>query len=49
LHDWLGLELGVATINQCIHAAGRAFDPVVQGEVLRTVRETEQLYADETS
>ena len=49
LHDWLGLELGVATINQCIHEAGRAVDPVVQGEVLRAVRETDLLHADETS
>ena len=30
LLDWLGLELGVATINQCLHEAGRAVDPVVQ-------------------
>jgi transposase len=49
LHDWLGLELGVATINQCIHEAGRAVDPVVQGEVLRAVREADLLHADETS
>jgi transposase len=49
LHDWLGLELGVATINQCIHEAGRAVHPVVQGEVLRAVRETDLLHADETS
>jgi len=39
----------VATINQCIHEAGRAVDPVVQGEVLRAVRETDLLHADETS
>jgi len=49
LYDWLGLELGVATINQCIHEAGRAVDPVVQGEVLSAVRESELLHADETS
>lgn len=49
LHDWLGLELGVATINQCIHEAGRAVDPVVQGEVRRAVRESDLLHADETS
>jgi transposase len=49
LHDWLGLELGVATINRCIHEAGRAVDPVVQGEVLCAVRETGLLHADETS
>jgi hypothetical protein len=49
LHDWLGLDLGVATINQSIHEAGRAVDPVVQGEVRGRVREAELLHADETS
>jgi transposase len=49
LRDWLGLELGVATINQSIHEAGRAVDPVVQGEVRGTLREAELVHADETS
>ncbi len=49
LHDWLGLDLGVATINQCIHEAGRAVAPVVENEILSAVREAEVLYADETS
>jgi hypothetical protein len=49
LHDWLGLELSVATINQCLHEAGRAVEPVVQGEILKTVREAAMVYADETS
>ena len=49
LHDWLGLELGVATINQCIHEAGRAVEPVVEQEIRSAVREAELLYADETS
>ncbi len=49
LHDWLGLKLGVATINQCIHEAGRAVEPVVEDEILSAVREAEVLYADETS
>ena len=49
LRDWLGLHLGVATINQSIHEAGRAVDPVVQGEVRGTIREAELLHADETS
>ena len=49
LLDWLGLELGVATINQCIHEAGRAVEPVVEQEILSAVREAEVLYADETS
>lgn len=49
LHDWLGLELGVATINQCIHEAGRAVEPVVKQEIRGALHEVEVLYADETS
>jgi hypothetical protein len=49
LHDWLGLELGVATINQCIHEAGRAVEPVVEQEIRSALREVELVYADETS
>jgi len=49
LHDWLGLELGVATINQCIHEAGRAVEPVVEQEIRSAIREVELVYADETS
>jgi len=49
LHDRLGLELGVATIDQCIHEAGRAVEPVVEQEIRNAVREAELLHADETS
>ena len=49
LHDWLGLKLGVATINQCIHEAGRAVEPVVEQEIRSALREVELVYADETS
>jgi len=49
LHDWLGLDLSTATINQCIHEAGRAVEPVVEQEILNIVREAEVLNADETS
>jgi transposase len=49
LHDWLGLDLGVATINQCIHEAGRAVEPVVEQEIRSAIREVELVYADETS
>lgn len=48
LHDWLGLYLSVATINQCIHEAGRAVEPVVENEILEAVRQAELVYADET-
>jgi transposase len=30
LHDWLGLELGKATINRCIHEFGCASEPIVE-------------------
>jgi transposase len=40
LHDWLRLALDMATINQCIHEAGPAVHPVVQGDALRAVRQT---------
>ena len=49
LRDWLGLHLGVATINQCIHEAGRAVEPVVEQEIRKALHEVEVLYADETS
>jgi len=49
LSDWLGLELSTATINQCIHEAGRAVEPVVEAEIHEAVRDVELLYADETS
>ena len=49
LHDWLGLNLSVATINQCIHEAGRAVEPVVQNEILEAVRQADVLHVDETS
>jgi hypothetical protein len=49
LSDWLGLSLSTATINQCVHEAGRAVEPVVEQEILTTVRNIELVYADETS
>ncbi len=49
LLDWLGLSLCTATINQCVHEAGRALAPVVEAEIRAAVRNAEVLYADETS
>jgi transposase len=49
LSDWLGLSLSTATINQCVHEAARAVEPVVEQEILTTVRNIELLHADETS
>ena len=49
LSDWLGLSLSTALINQCVHEAARALEPVVEQEILATVRHVELAYADETS
>jgi len=47
--DWFGLQLSVATINQCLHEAGRALEPVVEEQLLAEIRNTDLLHADETS
>ena len=48
LHDWLQVDVCTATINQCIHEAGRAVEPVVTEQIEEAVRQAEVLYADET-
>ena len=47
LHDWLGLELGVATIERCIHEFGLASEPVVE-QLIQEVRAAEIVHIDET-
>jgi transposase len=47
LHDWLGLELGAATIERCVHEFGLASEPVVE-QLVRDVRAAEILHVDET-
>ena len=47
LLDWLGLELGVATINRCVHEFGRASEPMVE-ELIQEVRTAEVVHLDET-
>jgi hypothetical protein len=47
LRDWLGLELGTATIERCIHEFGRASEPVVEQLILE-VRAAEIVHVDET-
>jgi hypothetical protein len=49
LADRLGRALSAATINQCLHEAGRAVAPVVEEQLLAEVRRSELLQADETS
>jgi hypothetical protein len=48
LEEWLGVTLGIACINQCLHEAGRAVDPVVERDILPAIREAELLHVDET-
>ena len=47
LLDWLGLELGKATINRCIHEFGLASEPVVE-ELIAEVQTAELATVDET-
>ena len=48
LHDWLQVDICTATINQCLHEAGRAVEPVVAEQIQEAVRHAELVYADET-
>jgi transposase len=47
LHDWLGLELGTATIERCVHEFGRASEPVVE-QLIEDARAAEIVHVDET-
>jgi hypothetical protein len=47
--DWFALQLSVATINQCLHEAGRAVEPVVEEQLLAEIRNNDLIHADETS
>ena len=47
LLDWLGLELGKATINRCIHEFGLASEPIVE-ELIAEEQSAELANVDET-
>jgi transposase len=47
LDDWLGLELGPATIERCVHEFGAASEPVVE-QLIEEVRAAEIVHVDET-
>jgi transposase len=47
LGDWLSLELGVATIERCIHEFGLASEPVVE-QLIQEVRAADIVHLDET-
>ncbi len=48
LADWLQLELSTGTINQCIHEAGRACEPLEE-QILQEIRDAYLVFGDETS
>ena len=47
LVDWLGLELGAATIERCVHEFGLASEPVVE-RLIQDIRAAEIVHVDET-
>ena len=47
LHDWLGVWLSTATINQCIHEAGRAVEPIEE-QLVEELQQASLAYVDET-
>lgn len=48
LRDWLGLELSTSTINQCLHEAGRAVEPIEE-QLVAELQQAALAYADETT
>ena len=47
LQDWLGIELSTSTINQCLHEAGRAVEPIEE-QLVEELQQATLAYADET-
>lgn len=47
LYDWLGVGLSTSTINQCIHEAGRAVEPI-EDQLVEELQQASLAYADET-
>ncbi|MEF8767027.1 IS66 family transposase [Candidatus Accumulibacter contiguus] len=47
LRDWLGIALSTSTINQCIHEAGRAVEPI-EAQWVEELQQEVLAYADET-
>jgi transposase len=48
LRDWFGIELSTSTINQCLHEAGRAVEPLEEA-LVEAVRAAVLAHADETT
>jgi hypothetical protein len=47
LDDWLGVYLSTATINRCVHEAGRAVEPL-EAQLAEEARQAPLAHADET-
>ena len=47
LRDWLGIELSTSTINQCLHEAGRAVEPLEE-QLVEELQQATLAHADET-
>jgi len=47
LRDWLGIALSTSTINQCIHEAGRAVEPI-EDQLVQELQHEVLACADET-
>ncbi|HYQ91444.1 MAG TPA: transposase, partial [Candidatus Competibacteraceae bacterium] len=47
LQDWLGIELSTSAINQCLHEAGRAVEPIEE-QLVEELQQATLAYADET-
>ncbi len=47
LSDWLGVGLSTGTINQCIHEAGRAVEPI-EDQLVEELQQASLAYVDET-
>ena len=47
LRDWLGVALSTSTINQCIHEAGRAVEPIEE-QLVEELQQEALTHADET-
>jgi len=48
LHDWLGLQLSVGTLNNTLHESGAAAKPI-EAELIQEVVASQRLHVDETS
>jgi len=48
LRDWLRVDLSTSTINQCLHEAGRAVEPVVETQLIPQLTASDLLHIDET-